>query len=290
MEKNMFHIHHKKLFAPLLALCVLVACDENESTTSPDGVETKAASEGSQQQARPFSDDNWEAQLGRELERIQRERPDFFRELSELAPAKTRGAFLRFTSPLVEESDAAPLLLKRFLDEKDPLVRSALAEALPRTKGVWKQANFDLFEREKTARVRKLLIANFRFLDADLAHEGIRMALGAPERELRTSALRAALYHPEGKRFVPEYLSALSDDQPAVRAIAARSLGVHIDSKSAGALEKALGDSDAEVRLHALRSLDKVAPERASRSAQLEALTRDEDARVSRLAKAIRDR
>ena len=83
---------------------------------------------------------------------------------------------------------------------------------------------------------------------------------------------------------------ALTDSDSPTRAMAARALGYLRDLGGAEALLPILDDPSAEVRLHALRSLDRVAPELAARELATNRLAGEVDERVLRVQNRIRSR
>lgn len=258
------------MLATAIALCVPACAPEDGGEAAPAAIE---------------AGDDWHAWAEAEVARLSRERPEFAAAVLALEPTVTRADTLRFTGPVVRDADAAPLFLHRFSQERDPAVRAALAEALPRTGGRYADALGDLYAAEGDALVREVLVASAWRAPADDALAVIEAALADPAPRVRATAAHTASRHTDGARLTGALAERLSDDAAPVRAAAARALGVHGVAQAA-ALEPLLADADADVRLAALRALDRTGAIAAD-PAPAARLTADPDPRVRRLAARI---
>ena len=205
--------------------------------------------------------------------------------LRALAPTRTRAGTPRFTDPAIHDPRAAALLLQRLVDGGDPEpVRAALVEALPRTGGLYADALVELVIAEPSAMVRTAMVFSVRRAPALDALAVIAAGLGDVNGEVSAEAARAAAAHPDGARLAPALATALASADPATRAEAARALGVHAIAPAPGALTALLADPAADVRLEALRALDRIAPGSLAGLSAARTLTTDPDPRIARLA------
>lgn len=230
---------------------------------------------------------SWQERLEADLARLGRERPELVAELEALRPSTTRAGHLRFTTPLIHDADAAPVLLDRLLRTGDAAVRAALAEALPRTGGAFAAALPDLLADESSPEVRAVLVAIAWRVPAEVAARVVEAGLGDGAAPVRAEAARTA--GRIGDRARPEgaLVAALGDPDAATRAAAAEALGVHRSGAAAEALASLLADDDADVRLAALRALRRAAPVALAAGDAARALAGDPDPRVRRLAARI---
>jgi hypothetical protein len=211
-------------------------------------------------------------------------------QLDALQPTKTRAGFLRFTDPAIEQPEAAPILLARLSSGRDtPEVRAALAEAIGRTGADYAAEVSTLLASEADPRVRELLVGTLgRTADTSAAHPGLMVGLQDGEPAVRTAALRSIARRSDGASFANALLTALADADAKVRAEAAQTVGVVRLSDAVAPVTALLTDADADVRLHALRAIQRIDPIAAASLGSLDVLAHDEDSRVSRLAGSIR--
>lgn len=212
-------------------------------------------------------------------------------QIAVLAPRKTAAGFLRFTDPAIEDPAAAPLLLARLDSGEDsPAVRAALAEALSRTGADYAAEVAARIPNERDARVREILVFTLnRRADSPDAHPGLVAGLQDDEPAVRAAAARALASRSDGASFGDSLIGLLSDDDAQVRADAARSLGVLKVATATDALAGLLADPSADVRLNSLRAIDRIDPAHA-RGLDLAGFGADDDERVRRLATRISQR
>ncbi len=211
--------------------------------------------------------------------------------VADAIPLATRAGFLRF-GPEVAVPEAAPLLLERFtIGDDDPATRAALIEALPRTGGEWAGAIAPLLEREADPNVRRLMVEVMARAPWEDARDVV--ALGFTDTDPMVREMSAWVCGKQldvSGEMVPTLLAHLSDADAGVRGRSARSLGMIGDPAAAIALaELASADAVGSVRLHALRGLSRIDAEAAAALPELDALTRDVDPKVARLAQKIAD-
>ena len=183
------------------------------------------------------------------------------------------------------DGNSAAIVIDRLARKVDPEdVRVSLAEALPRNGGVYADALADLFVDENSAKVRAAFV---RATPSDQAVSILRRAFADPSTEVRIAAARLAATHTVCERLASELRTALTDRDPALRTEAARSLGALKIEAARDELVQALGDGSAEVRLEAMRALDKIAPGSLAKTAAVMALRSDSDPRVAELAQKL---
>lgn len=186
------------------------------------------------------------------------------------------------------KADGAAVVLDRLarkLDSED--VRVSLVEALPRNGGAYGDALADLFVDEGSAKVRAAFV---RATPTEQILPILRRAFLDPDVEVRIVAVRAAASHPVCERLASELRTALLHHHAALRAEAAKSIGLLKIEVARGELVKALNDGNAEVRLEAMRALDLIAPGSLAGTAAVTALRSDPDVRVAELAQKLATR
>ncbi len=227
---------------------------------------------------------SWRDRVKADIAGLQATAPQLLAELTQLAPTKTRAGFVRFTSDAIHDPRAASVLLERLArgGESDG-VRAALVEALPRTGGRYADAVVELFAVERSAHVRTTFVHAARRAPAADAVALLTRALGDSDAEVQAEAARSAAAHPEGARLATQLRTALASSSPIVRAESARSLGILKIAAAKGDLAARISDGSADVRLEALRAIDRIEPG-AARALPLAKLATDEDPRVVALA------
>jgi hypothetical protein len=206
-------------------------------------------------------------------------------ELAMLAPQQTRAGTLRFTTDAIRAPGAADAFLERLHRRSDGAeTRAALVEALPRTGGTYAHALAALLD-DPAPGVRAMVVHVARRADAAVAIAILERGLADTDAAVRGEALRSAAAH---GALASRVAGLLGDRDVAVRAEAARTLGVLRAAPARDRLERSLHDADPAVRLEALRALDRIAPGSLAGHAALDTLARDTDDRVARLARKLR--
>jgi HEAT repeat protein len=217
-----------------------------------------------------------------------RHHPDLYASFATRQAAPTRAGMLRFRGADLADARLAPLFLERLLQQPSTDHQAALIEVLPRTGGDWAEAYVALIPQQADQQLRAMMVASMRYAPKAQALEGIRLGLDDGDAYLRGEAARAAGWSEHGEGLAPELMRALADLDPYVRAMAARSLGTHRVAQAFEALVPLLGDSDAEVRLRAMRSMARIDAEAMAARPELTDLAQDPDERVSRAAQSLR--
>ncbi len=201
------------------------------------------------------------------------------------APSPYRGRLLRFADTRLVAPGAAGPLLARLLHGKEPAdVRVALAAAITHTGPAWPPLMADLLAEEADVMVRVMFVDGAAHApSADVA--GI-VRLGAADAAgpVRAAAARSAAYAHPASSVADLVLAALNDPEAEVRAEGARSAGWLKLEAGWSPLVARLADTDAQVRLQALRALQKLDPVRAASLAEVRSLRSDTDSRVQRAA------
>lgn len=217
-----------------------------------------------------------------------RQDPTFAATVTTVAPLTTRNGAIRFTDRRLRAPEAAPLLVERLTASDTPSAeRAALVEALRLSGGDWSEAVLGLLAVEPDAAVREQLAAALEHAEADVAREGLTLALSDTAGAVRAAALRAIGERSDGADYAGSVLAALGDTDAEARACAARAAGWLGLSGAWDALVPMLADPDADVRLKAVAALERLDGGRAAALPGLRALTRDPDARVARAAERV---
>lgn len=202
----------------------------------------------------------------------------------------TRDGRPRFGSAALDRPEAAPILLDRLSREPDPRLRAALADAVARTRGPWAAVLVGMLPHEPDADVRIALVSALRRGAAEPALAGLRLALADGDPSVRTVAAETAGRRPDGDALADELLRNLADRDPSVRIAAARCLGALQIGAAFPTLASNLSDESADMRLHVLRALGRIDPQRAAGLPELARLAADPDPRVAAAAADLRRR
>jgi HEAT repeat protein len=200
----------------------------------------------------------------------------------------TRAGTPALSSPLLSEEMALPLMVDRLVHgAEDRALRVSLARAVSADDALLGDTLLGLYSQETDAEVRAALIVGARkHPDAAASLSLLTQGLADPSALVRAEAAAAAGSHPQGASLGDALIAALRGDKDAaVRGAAARSLGWLRLSTASPALTTALSDPSAEVRLTALRALERV--DAAAARAAAPRLQADPDPGVARAAKAL---
>lgn len=256
------------------------ACSTREESSSNKTVERDADID--------VADGDWKTQVQSRADAVAAADPTRYKAVSELAPIKTRKGTPRFVGEAVRDPAAASVLLQRLADGVDDAeLRAALVEALPRTGGEYGAALVQMLPDESDADVRVVMVATLQRADATSAHTGLVLALTDEDPAVRAEAARVASMRVDGAALAGELSAALTDETPQVRAAAARTMGVLQLADARDTLVAGLDDGDADVRLQSLRAVRRIDPTFAARLTKLAALQADTDSRVANVAATI---
>ena len=206
-------------------------------------------------------------------------------------PGTTRAGTPRFTDPTLYNPALTPVLLERLASggEHD-YVRLALVEVLPRTGGEWDGALVDLYASETSADVRSVMVEVTRRADPEDARALLSQAAGDQSPLVRAAVMRTIPYVEDGVGLSAPLLAGLTDADSEVRSFAARSAGWTGLDAAWDDLVVLLSDAEPEIRLHALRALERLDVGAVQQLPALQTLEIDIDSRVSRAALQIRSR
>jgi HEAT repeat protein len=163
----------------------------------------------------------------------------------------------------------------------------SLARAVSADEALSGDTLIGLYAQEADAEVRAALIVGARkHPDAAASLSLLTQGLADSSALVRAESAAAAGSHPQGASLGDALIAALRGDEAAeVRGSAARSLGWLRLPAASPALTTALSDPSADVRLAALRALERVDANAARAAAPR--LQADPDPGVARAAKAL---
>ena len=221
-----------------------------------------------------------------------RQQPELSSAIYEATSVPGReGRIHRFMAEAFRDPASSPAILERMLHAPEAdVVKAALAHSLVGLYDGWGEDMIGILGAARSEKLAVAAIAAFRWAESEAGLAGLRIALDRPEAKLRETAASVAAWRADGLELATELRMALTDGDSATRAMAARALGYLRDLGGAEALLPILDDPSAEVRLHALRSLDRVAPELAARELATSRLAGEVDERVLRVQNRIRSR
>lgn len=214
------------------------------------------------------------------------EHPELAAFVADVQPmVKARNGAPRFIDDGFSEQGMGPLIVERVLHGNDaPDVQVALLGRLLGQDG-WQRELTAAFD-DLPPRVRAAAV-QFAARDRDGGCAGIiEQAVSDADPSVRVAALRASASVPGVS--VDRLLPALTDQDAAVRAQAAWSVGVVGATVHAEQLRPLLTDSSSDVRLKALSAIERLGAEVPAH--QLEILGGDEDSRVRARVERLRSR
>lgn len=260
-----------------------------EQTPPPASVDAPDVPEPPAAAPAPMAQD-WVAWMETEVERAQTEAPEWYAHVMAMGPRPTRSGFLRFVGPELENANAAPVLLYRYTTGTDDVpTKAALVAALERTGGDYAPALVELMASESEPVIRVGMVAALKRADGPVALQGLELALGDADVDVRTAAAFNIGMRADGAELTSALTAALDDDAPQVVAASARALGfVHAEGVT-DELAALLTSGDAEVRLRSLQAIDRIDPAYAG-GLDLAPLMADDDAKVARAASKIASR
>lgn len=203
-------------------------------------------------------------------------------------PIRTRNGLPRFVGEDVWNPAVTPILLERAISgEQDPQLRQALIEAAVRSGGDWDEVVVAQLGLEPDPAVRRMLAEVLREAGAGPAAEGLALAVQDEEAAVRAAAMRALGGRADGAKLGSLVLDGLDDVDADVRKEAARSAGWLALDQGWEGLTGLLADPDPDVRLNAIRALERLDAPRLSRLPALAPLRADVDPRVARAAASV---
>ncbi len=266
--------------APKLAAPQLATPPQTRPAPLPAAASTQAGQAGRA----------WQPWLDAELARISSEAPEWLAQVMTAEPKLARTGFWRLVGPALEDPNAAPVLLHRYLiADEAPQVRAAVIAALVRTDGDYAGILAELFASEADALVRVAMVSSLRRAPEPDALAVIELGFADADPQVRVAAAVVAGRHPQGAALEAPLIAAL-EDLPEVRLVAARSLGYLRVEAATPALTEQLASPDPALRLASLQAIDRIDPAAAEGLALLSALVDDDDPKVARAAQRIAGR
>jgi len=265
-----------KTHALSIALLLVAACAEGDAPAPAPAPQTPNS-----------TSTDWRERVQQDIDALQASDPQRLAQLESIQPARTRAGLPRFSTSAIHDPFAASVFLSRLERGTEPAgTRAALAEALPRTGGIYADALADLMGGETDGNVRTALVATGRQAPADLAVALLSTGLSDPDPRVRAESARAAAHRKDGGQLTAPLVALLWDSDAEPRAAAARSLGVLNIATVATELTRLLEDPNADVRLEALRALGQIDPSLVAALPQVARMASDPDPRIARLARA----
>lgn len=207
-------------------------------------------------------------------------------QIEALPPRTTRGGGLIFADPALETPGATTLLADRLLHSGESVdVRVALARAVALDRSGDLGVLMGMFAAEPDERVRAALITGLRrHEDQAGALSALRQAMQDPSPAVRAEAAGSAGYREGAEALGPDLVALLADPDAEVRGLAARSVGWLRVEPAWDTLLGLLSDPSGDVRLQALRALERLDEGRARTAPEVRGLLGDADPRVARAA------
>lgn len=231
---------------------------------------------------------DWRAALDAQVAEAWAQHPVEAAAAAKAEPIRTRNGLPRFVGEEVWNPAATPILLERVVNGgEDAATRAALIEAALRSGGDWSGTVAGLLAVEEDAAVRRMLAEVLREAEPVDASVGLPLAAADEDAAVRAAAMRAIGGRPDGATWEPLVRSALSDPDASVREHAARAAGWLGLGNTWSGLEGLLSDSSPDVRLSALRALERLDPVRLEGVPALKKLQQDPDSRVARAAAGL---
>lgn len=194
-----------------------------------------------------------------------------------------------FAAPFLKDPRAAAVILTRVVSGREPVaVRLALVEVLPDTRGDWQEGASVLARLDPDAEVRKALVELMRHAGPPHAANGLLAGLADEDPAVRAAAARTAAFASSADLIEADLVAHLRDPDAETRAAVAHALGALALASAIGPLTEALGDRDVQVKLQALLAIEKIDPEAARALPQLAALSRSSNSRLAATARRLR--
>ena len=214
---------------------------------------------------------------------------DLFVAVMQAQPVRNRAGRLRYFSDPFAHPESFAAVLERFLHRDEPVaVRDGLFAAMVEMTPSWAEVARGLYASEPEPSLRTAIVGSMRKAqDSAIALDLLRLGLTDPDPAVRAEAATSAGWRADGAALAPELLLALGDEDALPRAMAARALGWLSVPGALDPLAGLLADGDADVRLHALRSLRRLDLVKARSLSALPELLQDADPRVVNQAQKI---
>ncbi len=233
-------------------------------------------------------DGDWVSVLTAQAALVEQRSPELALAMTDMVPSRTRAGSMRFTDPALRNPDAAPLLLVRLATGADDAgLRVALVDAARRTGGDWAPAIAAMAPMETDVAVRRMMVEVLDRAPIALATVALQSAVVDLEPDVRGAAARAIGGNADGAVLGSLLLPLIDDGDPKVRAEACRSAGWLSVTDAWDALVVRVSDKDADVRLRAMRALERLDAGRAAALPAIRAAVNDADPTAARAARKI---
>lgn len=217
------------------------------------------------------------------------EHPDPALRAWQAAPTLTRNRMPIFAAPELGAPEIGPVLLDRLRHGAPPEEwRAALAQNAVRAGAVEPGLVPVLLGEEPSAAARAVLLGALARAPIEEALPALRLGLLDADPAVRATALEVLAGHPDGAAGVELVRQGLLDADPAVRAAAQQAIGWRGLAALWAQAEAGLADPDPQVRVKALRALERLDAARAAALPAVAALAADADPRVARVARRLR--
>lgn len=236
-------------------------------------------------------DPDWRVQLSAKVVLAWRQMPQQTRAVVQLrphpTPAPRLGKRYYTTSPLPPE--VLPVLAWRVLYQPQssaPLTSSLAAMYANRAVEESPEFLLELLLAHPDPPVRHAMVMSLAKAPVAVAQKGFVFAFADPDPLVRQAAVVASSRHSSAQLYVAQWITLLVDADPGVRAKSARSLGWY--GKGYIQLRPLLADNSAEVRLQALRAMEKIDADATGALPEIHQLAQDSDSRVIAVVERLR--
>ena len=291
---------HKVVLQGLVVLTI--ACHQNSSNSNAKlSLDTPSHSEGPGNLAKEETlvesvdiaqsarnEQEWKTNIADEIRKLKNESPAELQELLQLKPRKTRANTLRFIDKRLQHPQAAIVLLWKYAQDETPSEeREALIEALSRTNGPYAEFLPTLWASEQDDTVRSRIVNISRRCPDEIASKILKLGFEDYSPLVRASAARTTGKIGRQTDLDTMLLASLNDTDTSVQVAAIRSVKLLnlVDAK--GSLDQLLKSTNPAIRLEALYSMERLAPEMLLKRSELET---DSDRDVAKAAKRFRSR
>lgn len=211
--------------------------------------------------------------------------PGLARQVDDARPGLARNGDPVFLGSV--PSGAGPAIMARLVRQQDPLeTRVALVRWLRRSDSGIAPWIRSWLPRERAPEVRVAMVHALRRLQGVAADAALRDALDDRDAAVRAAAAVVAGYS-DSAELVPRLISATRDADTEVASLAARSLGWMGAAQGFDPIVQLLAVPDEDVRLRAVRALERLDSSRAAQLPALRALATDPSPRLSRAVRGL---
>ncbi len=176
-------------------------------------------------------------------------------------PLQTRTGAPRFENGL---GSHLPILERLVLGGDPTEIRVALVDAVIRTEGSWVPWIAEVAQHDPAPEVRRIAAESLRHGEPGEVRSALMSTLTDPHPGVRAASVRAMGRLTPDASFLTALLAATTDSDDEVAGYAARSLGWHQADEAYDAIAALLFRSSETTRVHALRALERIDPQRTA--------------------------